>query len=422
MSRQFESSPPPPHTPTTHSSNTSRQTAQSWHIVRSLVANTINKWNDDPGPRFAAALAFYTAFTIVPLVVLVVMVSASMMGEEAIRGDLHQHIGDLIGEPAANGLFHLIDQWRAAGSPLLNEVVALGVLILGTVRVMDQLQDALDCIWGLKPKRPPGMIGRMKQRFTSMSGLLGIAFILLASLTVSAWLSIAIQSVVGTLGGPAWIRNAVGATISFVIIAVLFALIYKWVPQAKVAWADVWIGAVITGALYTLGSMLIVVHLGHSALVTFYGGAGSLVLILLWAYYASQIFLFGAVFIAVYASHYGSLVRPGDDAVERSILLLQGRPKKPRTSSAPGSSSSILLQLRRTMDYSEVDSPTGAVLLVITLGPPVGFPQKTWFHQCREAYPDRWSPLFWDAPEASPLLCFPQTAKGFLIRLARENK
>ena len=315
MSSQFESSHPTTNTPTTHSSNTSRQTEQSWHIVRSLVANTINKWNDDPGPRFAAALAFYTAFTIVPLVVLVVMVSASMMGEDAIRGDLHQHIGDLIGEPAANGLFHLIDQWRSAGSPLLNEVVALGVLILGTVRVMDQLQDALDCIWGLKPKRPPGIMGRMKQRFTSMSGLLGIAFILLASLTLSAWLSIAIQSVVGTLGGPAWIRNAIGATISFVIIAVLFALIYKWVPQAKVAWADVWIGAAITGALYTLGSMLIVVHLGHSALVTFYGGAGSLVLILLWAYYASQIFLFGAVFIAVYASQYGSLVRPGDDAV-----------------------------------------------------------------------------------------------------------
>lgn len=314
-SSQFESSHPTTNTPTTHSSNASRHTAHSWHAVSSLVANTIDKWNDDPGPRFAAALAFYTAFTIVPLVVLVVMVSASMMGEDAIRGDLHQHISDLIGEPAANGLFHLIDQWRSAGSPLLNVVVALGVFILGTVRVMDQLQDALDGIWGLKPKRPSGMMGRMKQRLTSMSGLLGIAFLLLASLTISAWLSIAIQSVVGPLGGPTWIRKAIGTTFSFVIIAVLFALIYKWVPQAKVAWADVWIGAAITGALYTLGSMLIVVYLGHSALVTFYGGAGSLVLILLWAYYASQIFLFGAVFIAVYASQYGSLVRPSDDAV-----------------------------------------------------------------------------------------------------------
>lgn len=284
-------------------------------MVKSLVAKTVDKWNDEPGPRFAAALAFYTAFTIVPFVVLVVMVAATIMGENAIEGDLHQHIGDLIGEPAANGLFHLIDEWQSAGSPLLKEVVALGVFLLGTVRVMDQLQDALDCIWGLKSKRPASIMGRVRQRFASMSGLLGIAFILLASLTVSAWLSIPIHAAVGTMGGPAWIQKALGTTISYVIITALFALMYKWVPQAKVAWTDVWIGAGMTGALYTVGSMLIVVQLGHSALVTFYGGAGSLVLVLLWAYYASQIFLFGAAFIAVYASQYGSLVRPTEGAV-----------------------------------------------------------------------------------------------------------
>jgi membrane protein len=284
-------------------------------MVKSLVVQSIDKWNDEPGPRFAAALAFYTAFTIVPFVVLVVMVSATIMGEGATRGDLHQQTSDLIGEPAANGLFHLIDQWRSAGSPLLNEALALGVFLFGTVRVMDQLQDALNSIWAVKPKRPRTVIGRVRQRFASMSTLLGVAFILLASLTLSAWLSIAIQSAIGAMGEPTWMRKSIATTISFIIIAGLFALIYKWVPQAKVAWTDVWIGAAITGALYTLGSMLIVVYLGHSQLVTFYGGAGSLVLVLLWAYYASQIFLFGAAFIAVYATHYGSLVRPADGAV-----------------------------------------------------------------------------------------------------------
>jgi len=284
-------------------------------MVKSLVVKSIDKWNDEPGPRFAAALAFYTAFTIVPFVVLVVMVSATIMGEGATRGDLHQQTSDLIGEPAANGLFHLIDQWRSAGSPLLNEALALGVFFFGTVRVMDQLQDALNSIWAVKPKRPRTVIGRVRQRFASMSTLLGVAFILLASLTLSAWLSIAIQSAIGAMGEPTWMRKTIATTISFIIIAGLFALIYKWVPQAKVAWTDVWIGAAITGALYTLGSMLIVVYLGHSQLVTFYGGAGSLVLVLLWAYYASQIFLFGAAFIAVYATHYGSLVRPADGAV-----------------------------------------------------------------------------------------------------------
>lgn len=284
-------------------------------MVKSLISKSVDKWNDEPGPRFAAALAFYTAFTIVPFVVLVVMVSATFMGEESIRGDLHRQMTDLIAEPAADGLFHLIDQWRAAGSPVLKELVALGVFLLGTVHVMDQLQDALDCIWGLKPKRPRSRIGRLRQRFASLSTLLGVAFILLSSLTLSAWMSTGIQAVVGVMGGPAWIQKAIGMSISFIILTAVFALIYKWVPQAKVAWTDVWVGGGITGGLYMLGSALIVVKLGHSPLATFYGGAGSLVLVLLWAYYSSQIFLFGASLIAVYATEYGSLVRPADGAV-----------------------------------------------------------------------------------------------------------
>ena len=284
-------------------------------MVKSLAVQSVDKWNDEPGPRFAAALAFYTAFTIVPFVVLVVMISATFLGEEITKGDLHKHVGDLIGEPSADGLFHLIDQWRAAGSPVLNELVALGVFLVGTIHVMDQLQDALDCIWGLKTKRAGSMRERLRQRFASMSGLLGIAFILLSSLTLSAWLNVGVQSAVGAIAGPMWIQKAVGTAVSFLIIAALFALIYKWVPQAKVVWTDVWVGAVITGALYSVGSMLIVMKLGHSPLVTFYGGAGSLVLVLLWAYYASQIFLFGAAFIAVYATRYGSHVRPADGAV-----------------------------------------------------------------------------------------------------------
>ena len=180
---------------------------------------------------------------------------------------------------------------------------------------MDQLQDALDCIWGLKSKRPRRLLERIKQRFFSRLGLLGIAFMLLVSLIVSAVFSIGTQAVIGASGeARPWLRT-VSAVISYLVLALLFAVIYKWVPQAKVAWKDVWLGALITTLLYVAGSMGIVVWLGHSPLVTFYGGAGSLVLILLWAYYASHIFLFGAAFIAVYASEYGSHVVPADGAV-----------------------------------------------------------------------------------------------------------
>src|SRR5215211_1467881 len=127
---------------TDHTPGTVRRgTVRPWHMVKSLIAKSVDKWNDEPGPRFAAALAFYTAFTIVPFVVLVVMVSSGFIGEDATKGDLHTHVSDLIGEPSANGLFHLIDQWQSAGSPVLNEVVTLIVFLFGTVHVMDQLKD-----------------------------------------------------------------------------------------------------------------------------------------------------------------------------------------------------------------------------------------------------------------------------------------
>lgn len=286
-----------------------------WALLKSLATQTIAKWSDEPGPRFAAALAFYTALTIVPLVVLTIMVSVSMVGDESMVGGLQRQIGELIGESAANGLFRIIAQWRSAGSPLVNGVVALGVFVIGALKVMDQLRDALDCIWGLQPKHPPGMGDRLKRRLASLSGLFGIAFILLASLTLSAWTGIAIQFVLETTGMPGRLVQGIGLLMSFGVVSTLFAMIYKWVPQAQVAWPDVWVGAGITAILYLLGSKLLVVYLAHNTLVAFYGAAGSLVLVLLWAYYASQVFLFGAAFIAVYATHHGSQVKPMEETV-----------------------------------------------------------------------------------------------------------
>lgn len=286
-----------------------------WSLLKSLTARTIAKWSDEPGPRFAAALAFYTALTIVPLVVLTIMISVSTVGDESMAGGLQRQMGDLIGESAANGLFHIIGQWRSSGEPLLNGVVALVVFVIGALKVMDQLRDALDCIWGLQPKHPPGVGERLKRRFASLSGLFGIAFVLLASLTLSAWIGMAIQFVLEATGMPEIFVQSMALLMSFGIVSTLFAMMYKWVPQAQVAWSDVWVGAGITGILYLFGSKLLVVYLSHNALVAFYGAAGSLVLVLLWAYYASQVFLFGAAFIAVYATDHGSQVRPTQEAI-----------------------------------------------------------------------------------------------------------
>jgi membrane protein len=286
-----------------------------WARIYSLAQKTVNKWSGDPGPRFAAALAYYTAFAIVPLVVLVVMVCAAVMGEEAARDILHRQVVDLIGHPSGEALFHLINHWRSAGAPVHSVLLALVVFIIAATRVMDQLQDALDCIWGLKSKRELTWLQRMKRRFFSRLGLLGIAFLLVASFIASAVFTIGAQAIIGIGTDTRPLLRIASAATAYLVLALLFVLIYKWVPQANVAWTDVWIGSTITTALYVAGSMVIVVYLGRSTLVTFYGGAGSLVLILLWAYYASQIFLFGAAFIAVYASEYGSQVRPAEGAI-----------------------------------------------------------------------------------------------------------
>ena len=287
-----------------------------WADVLSLAEKTFWKWAEDPTSRFAAALAFYSSLAIVPLVVLIMMVAAQIMGEAAAKGDLYHQIQQLAGEAVAQRLLQLIEQWLTAGSPWLNEMIAFGIFVMGTVRVMDQLRDALDCLWGLKPKRSGDWFRRLQQRFASSSSLLGIGFILVVSLMASIGLNMAARPFLLLAPENSWVHKGLEQVVSFVVITTVFALIYKWVPQAEVTWRSVWIGAAFTGLLYEVGNLLIVRTLGHSALVGLYGGAGSLVLILLWAYYTSHIMLFGAAFIAVHAENRGSPVKPNAEAEE----------------------------------------------------------------------------------------------------------
>jgi membrane protein len=283
-------------------------TTTLWRRTEPLLRKTFEKWSRDPVPRFGAALSYYTAFAIVPLVVLLVMVTVGFLG--VTKADLQSHLENLIGIAAAGGLFHLVEEWRNSGAPLRGVFIDVAVFAIASARVMDQLQDAVDYIWGLKPMRQPTAWQRMKQRWFSRVMLLGIAFMLLASLTASAALTIGTESVIRAAGAGVWLIDFTGAVMSYIIVAGIFAGLYKWVPKAQVAWSNVWIGALLTAALYAAGSKIIVGYLGHSALVAFYGGAGSLIILLLWSYYASQIYLFGAIFIAVYASEYGAGVVP----------------------------------------------------------------------------------------------------------------
>lgn len=279
-----------------------------------LLRKTVSKWNDDPTLRFGAGLAYYTAFAVVPLVFVVVELATFLLGREPAESYLLGQVESLIGSQGAQAIGQLLDSWQEAGVPGLAMVVEVSTLFFALAGAFDQLQDALNWIWGVEPKPRSGLLGRFRRRFLSILGVLGTLFLLLVSLVMTAGLTAGGQAVISWLPGPDVVHQALAGIMSFVIVTLLFAMMFKLLPKAKVAWADVWIGAAVTGLLFTVGKYLILLYLGETLLVSLYGTAAPLVIILLWAFYSSQILLFGAEFTAVYASECGSRVIAEDDA------------------------------------------------------------------------------------------------------------
>ena len=279
-----------------------------------LIRKTISKWNDDPVLRFGAALAYYTAFSVVPLMV-VVLEMAVLFGGHNAEGYLLKQIAGIVGAQSAEALGSLVDGWQRAGSTGIATGAAITTLFLSAAGAFDQLQDALNAIWGVEPKFQNDMLVRVMRRFLSILGLLGTAFLLLVSLAANAGLTAMGQALASRVPGPDLIGKALSSLVSFAVITLLFAMMFKLLPKAKVGWSDVWTGALVTAVLFAIGRSFIVLYLGSTAIVSLYGAAGSFVMIMLWAYYASQIFLFGAEFTAVYASECGSRVVPTHDAV-----------------------------------------------------------------------------------------------------------
>jgi membrane protein len=264
--------------------------------------------------RFGAALAYYTAFSVIPLIVVVLEIAALIVGPDA-EPYLIKQIEGFIGERSAGAIRDLLDNWQRAESRGIATGAAVVTIFFAAAGAFDQLQDALNAIWGVEPKSPGGVLLRVRQRFLSLLGLLGTAFLLLVSLAVSAGLTAFGQAFSSRIPGPGLVGQTVISLVSFGMITLLFAMIFKLLPKAKVAWSDVWTGALVTAVLFTIGKQFIVLYLGRSPIVSLYGAAGSFVMILFWAYYSSQVLLFGAEFTAVYASDCGSRIIPTEDAV-----------------------------------------------------------------------------------------------------------
>ena len=279
--------------------------------VWSLLHLTVMSWLEDYAPSMGAALAFYTLFSLAPLMLIVVSVAGMVFGDEAARGEIAVQLVALMGRSGAGAVQDLLASVRQPAQGSQATALGLTLLFLGATTVFAELQNALDRIWHAPPSWRGGTwLTLVRTRLLSFGMVLAIGFLLLVSLVFSAALALMghwIEPVFGGWYALAAVSNALAA---FAMVTVLFAVIYKLMPRARVQWHDVWTGALFTAMLFSLGRYLIGVYIGRSGVVSGFGAAGSLVVILLWVYYSAQIFLLGAEFTWVYANTYGSR-KPG---------------------------------------------------------------------------------------------------------------
>ncbi|PYM55584.1 MAG: ribonuclease BN [Candidatus Rokuibacteriota bacterium] len=281
-----------------------------WPLLRA----TMSDWYEDRAQRIGAALAYYTIFALAPGLVIVMALAGLMLGPGA-ESQIIGQIRELIGEQGAAAIEATIRSARNETLGATGTALALIPLVFGLWGVFGELQDGLNTIWGVTPKPGRRIRDILKERFWSFAMVVGIGFVLLVSLVLSAWLA-AVGTYVGSLlPAPATGLEALNFVISFVVITGSFALIFKLLPDVKIAWRDVWLGAAVTSLFFTVGKFLIGLYLGKSAVASAYGAAGSLVIIVVWVYYSAQILLFGAEFTKVWTKRRGSGFVPDQTAV-----------------------------------------------------------------------------------------------------------
>ncbi len=285
-----------------------------------LLVQAAREWSNDKAPRLGAALAYYTVFSIAPLLIIAVAIAGLVYGEEAARGQLARELTESIGRPGAVLIQDLVRNTRQEGADLLATLIGFGTLLFGAAGLFWQLQDALNTVWKVAPRPGRGLLGTVRDRLLSFLLVLAIGFLLLASLAVTTML-VAVSHFVNLPALPgnlsAW--QLVNGAVSVVMITLLFALLFKILPDVKIAWGDVWVGAALTAVLFTVGKHLIGLYLGYASVASPFGAAGSLVLVLFWVYYSTQILLFGAEFTRVYAERHGSQVEPTSNAVRLTL-------------------------------------------------------------------------------------------------------
>lgn len=279
-----------------------------------MAKETAKDWSDDDASTLAAALAYYALLSLAPLMIISIGVAGWFLGPEAARGRVAGELGGIVGGEAAQGIQAIVASAQEPKQGAIGALVGIVTLFFGASGVFGQLQTSLNAIWEVKPRTDRGFVGQLRDRFFSFTMVLGVAFLLLVSLVLSSALSSLGNVLSDTLPGGATMWQVINFGLSFVIVTLLFGMIFKVIPDAKVQWRDVWLGAAVTALLFTIGKQLLGLYLGKAAVGSAYGAAGSIVALVVWVYYAAQILFLGAEFTQVQARRRGAGIEPTKNA------------------------------------------------------------------------------------------------------------
>jgi membrane protein len=281
-----------------------------WTILKEAVSG----WLDDNATRLAAALAFYTILSVAPLLVIVTAIAGLVFGQDAASGKLVDEMRGFMGDAGADVVKTTIEHADRPKTGIFATVVGIVTLLIGASGVFGELQAAMNAVWNVQPKPGQGIWGTIRKRFLSFGMVLVVGFLLLVSLVITTAMSALGGYLSGLVPGLPTLMHIANFVLSFLVVAVLFALIFKFLPDAKIAWRDVWFGALVTAALFTIGKYLIGLYLGKTAPGSAFGAAGSVVAFVIWVYYSGLIVFFGAELTEVTARHAGRQIVPTANA------------------------------------------------------------------------------------------------------------
>src|ERR1051325_1258968 len=279
-----------------------------------LFKQAFTEFGEDKAQRLGAALAYYTIFSLAPLLLIAISIAGMVFGREAAQGQIFGQLRGVLGAQAAQAVQEMVKGAAKPKSGTMATVIGVVTLLFGAAGVFGQLKEALNTIWNVEPAKKGGFMKMLKDRFLSFAMVLGTGFLLLVSLVLDAGVSAAGHFVGSRLPGGEALWQVVQLVVSLAIVTLLFALSIRFLPDTHPSWHDVWFGAIFTAVLFIAGKFALGLYLGKSAVGSSYGAAGSLVVLLLWVYYSAQILFFGAEFTQVYARKHGSMAEAKEKA------------------------------------------------------------------------------------------------------------